>query len=66
MNSPEISVLMSVFNGDKWLKQSVESVLSQKGVDFELVVINDGSTDKTRNILDSYKNEKLYVFNKKK
>jgi len=64
MNHPEISVLMSVFNGSKWLKQSIDSVLNQKGIDFELVVINDGSTDKTSKILESYNNEKLNIFNR--
>ena len=64
MNHPEISVLMSVFNGSKWLKQSIDSVLNQKGIDFELIVINDGSTDKTSKILESYNNEKLNIFNR--
>jgi glycosyltransferase involved in cell wall biosynthesis len=54
LNMPEISVIMSVYNGAKRLRKSVESILSQEDVDFEFVVINDGSTDDSGNILEEY------------
>ena len=44
MRTPEISVVMSVYNGGKFLRQSIESILSQEDVDFEFIIINDGST----------------------
>ena len=54
MSSPEVSVVMSVYNGAKYLRESVESILSQKSVDFEFIIVNDGSTDDSENILDEY------------
>ena len=45
---------MSVYNGAKYLRESVESILSQEGVDFEFIIVNDGSTDDSGNILSEY------------
>jgi len=50
----EISVVMSVYNGAKYLRESVESILSQGGVDFEFIIVNGGSTDESGNILGEY------------
>ena len=50
---PQVSVVMSVFNGADTLRDSVESVLSQEGVDFEFIIVNDGSTDATAALLES-------------
>ena len=52
--TPEISVVMSVYDGETYLRESVESVLGQEGINIELVVINDGSTDGSGNILRDY------------
>lgn len=49
--SPGISVLMAVNNGAPWVRQAAESVLAQTAVDLELIVIDDGSTDATPEIL---------------
>lgn len=46
-----ISVIIPVYNGEKYIEQSVLSVINQKDVDLEIIVVNDGSTDSTRNIL---------------
>ncbi len=51
--APVVSVVMSVFNGGKYLREAVESVLSQTFGDLELIVIDDGSTDASRAVLDS-------------
>jgi len=48
----EISVIMSVYNAESFLLESINSILNQRGVDFELIIINDGSTDSTNFILD--------------
>ncbi|MCI0528713.1 MAG: glycosyltransferase [Nitrospira sp.] len=45
---------MSVYNGAMHLRPSVESILSQEGVNFEFIIINDGSTDETPAILEDY------------
>lgn len=50
---PLVSVVMSVYNGAAALEESLNSILGQAGVDFEFIVINDGSSDHTRSILDA-------------
>lgn len=55
-NVPRISVVMSVYNGEKYLRESIESILNQTFSDFEFIVANDGSTDNTPQILEEYKN----------
>lgn len=56
-----ISVVLPVFNGKRYIKKAVESVLNQSLTDFELIVVNDGSTDNTLDILNSFKDERLKV-----
>lgn len=51
---PFVSVVMSVFNGERYLAEAVESILDQSFRDFEFIVIDDGSTDGSGRILDSY------------
>ena len=43
--APKISLIMSVYNGEDYLSDAIESVLNQTFADFELIVINDCSTD---------------------
>jgi glycosyltransferase involved in cell wall biosynthesis len=45
---------MGVYNGAKYLRESVNSILSQEGVNFEFIIVNDGSTDDSGNILAEY------------
>ena len=52
--TPEVSVVMSVFNGARYLPESIESILVQEGVDFEFVIVNDGSTDDSAMIIEKY------------
>lgn len=49
-----ISVVMPVYNGEKFLKQSIESILNQTYNDFEFIIINDGSTDNSLEIIKRY------------
>lgn len=51
---PEISVVMGVYNGAPWLAETVESVLDQQHVDLEFIIVNDGSTDDGRAILEAF------------
>lgn len=48
---PEVSVVMSVFNGAQYLRESIESILQQRDVSLELIVVNDGSSDNSAEIL---------------
>jgi glycosyltransferase involved in cell wall biosynthesis len=54
MSQPALSVAMSVFNGQSHLGLAIESVLAQTFTDFEFLILNDGSTDGSRAIVDSY------------
>ena len=49
-----ISVLMSVYNGQNWLSEAIDSVLKQTFHDFEFIIVDDGSTDHTSEILHFY------------
>ncbi len=53
---PEVSVVMSVYNGASHLRASIDSILQQDGVDFEFIIVDDGSTDESPSILDEYAN----------
>ena len=49
----KISVIMSVYNSEKWLKKSILSILNQTYSDFEFIIVNDGSTDNSLSIIKS-------------
>ena len=49
-----ISVLMTVYNGERWLAEAIESVLKQTYTDFEFLITDDGSTDGTLEIAKRY------------
>jgi len=55
--NPEITVLMSVYNEEKFLCESIESILGQTFLDFEFLIINDGSSDKSPTIIQSYQKQ---------
>lgn len=49
-----VSVIIPAYNADRFIKEAIESVLSQSIKDFELIVVNDGSKDNTQKIVDEY------------
>ena len=53
-DTPLISVVLPVHNGEKYLAESIDSVLAQSFTNFELIIINDGSTDNSQSILRKY------------
>lgn len=54
MNQPRLSVVLSVFNGEDFLRDCIESVLKQTFKDFEFIIVDDGSTDSTAQIISSF------------
>ncbi|SRR6266481_5191006 len=61
MTAPRVSIVMSVFNGERFLAEAVDSILNQSFRDFEFIIIEDGSTDGSSQILDSYQNNDARV-----
>jgi glycosyltransferase involved in cell wall biosynthesis len=57
-----VSVVMSVFNAQKYLEEAIESVLDQSFVDFEFIVINDGSTDDSLKLIQDFKKTNARIF----
>lgn len=54
INMPQVSTILPVFNGEKFLKQAIDSVLAQDFKDWELIVINDGSSDASEVIVKDF------------
>lgn len=65
--SPKVSVIIPVYNTEKYLSRCLDSVLSNTYKNLEVICINDGSTDNSINILDNYKasDERVIVINQK-
>jgi len=51
---PQVSVVMSVYNGADYLSDSIRSIIDQEGVDLEFIIVNDGSTDNSPRVLDDF------------
>lgn len=58
---PRVSVLMSVYNGEKFLAEAVKSILNQTFTDFEFVIIDDGSTDCSLQILQQFSDKRIRI-----
>ncbi|MFA6339053.1 MAG: glycosyltransferase family 2 protein [Candidatus Paceibacterota bacterium] len=57
--NPKVTVLMPVYNSEKYLREAIDSILNQTFKDFEFLIINDGSTDKSSEIIKSYKDSRI-------
>lgn len=58
---PQLSVIIPVYNGEKTIRETIESVLAQTFTDFELLIINDGSTDRTVEIVESFADPRIQI-----
>ena len=66
MNTPAVSVVLPAYNCGRWLGLAIESVLQQTFADFEIIIVNDGSTDNTEQIIHSFNDQRInYVKNEK-
>lgn len=67
IRNPEVSVLMSCYNGSRWLQEAIDSVLTQTFGSFEFILVDDGSTDETWDIIERYRarDERIVAIAKK-
>lgn len=63
---PEVSIIVPIYNAEKSIARCIDSILSQEYTDFELILCDDGSTDKSGQIIDEYreKDERIRVLHK--
>src|SRR5476651_2363164 len=61
--NPTITVLMPAYNAERFIGEAIASVLQQTYTDFELVIVNDGSTDSTFDIITTFNDPRIVVVN---
>lgn len=65
-HTPKVTVLLPVYNAAQFLREAIESVLSQSYRDFELLIVNDGSTDSSSEIISSFTDSRIRVLQNEK
>lgn len=63
MSEPKISVIMPAYNAEKYIAEAINSILSQTFTDFEFIIINDASTDSTKEIVESFQDQRIKLLN---
>ena len=66
MEAPKVTVLMSIYNGEKFLRESIESILGQTFTNFEFIIVDDGSTDSSNEIIRSYDDPRICLVENEK
>ena len=61
-HSPKISLVLPTYNDSQYIEQALNSALNQTYTDFEIIVVDDGSTDNTRDLVDKYGNSIGYIY----
>ena len=64
--SPFFSICIPTFNGSRYIAKAISSVLSQTYDNFELIIYNNGSNDETSDIINSYHDERILIFEEEK
>lgn len=62
-NSPKISIIITCYNSEKYIKFAIESIKKQNYKNWELIIINDFSNDSSKKILNKYKSKKIKIIN---
>jgi glycosyltransferase involved in cell wall biosynthesis len=66
IQNPKISVVMPIYNRREFLEEAIQSILNQSYVDFEFIIINDGSTDNSKSVVSQFEDNRIvYVENQK-
>jgi glycosyltransferase involved in cell wall biosynthesis len=63
--NPMVSVIMPVYNAEKYIREAIDSILAQSYGNFELIIINDCPTDNSMNIVYTYTDKRIKIFNNK-
>ena len=64
--NPLVSVIMPVYNGERYLREAIDSILAQTFTDFELIIVNDGSADSSEQIIQGYSDPRIrYLINER-
>lgn len=66
MHNPKISIVIPMFNCEKYIQPCIDSILNQTFEDFELIIIDDFSTDQSLKIVDSYRDSRIKLFRRAK
>ena len=64
--TPLVSIIMNCYNGDKYLRKSIKSIISQSYKNWELIFWDNNSEDNSKNILKSFKDKRILYFRSKK
>ena len=59
IEKPKVSLIMKVYNGEAYLKEAINSILNQTYQDFEFIIIDDGSFDRSPDIVRQYTDERI-------
>lgn len=59
--APKISMIMCVYNGERYLREAIESILNQTFTDFEFIIVDDGSIDRSVDIITSYSDQRIHL-----
>lgn len=65
MNNPLVSIVIPCYNAEKYIEETIQSVLNQSETDLEIIVINDGSTDNSAQIVNAFSDKRIQLINQK-
>ena len=63
--NPKVSIVMPTYNQGKYIKEAIDSILSQEYKNFELIIVNDGCTDNTKEIIETYNDDRIIYIEQK-
>lgn len=65
-DAPAVTAMITVYNGEQWIRNAIDSLLGQSYADLEVLVVNDGSSDSTGSILDGYADRRIRVMHEQR